>query len=600
MDTMRKNRWIVGLALLGLTACLKPYEDTSFVPQPAVITWSEPSKSVGKDATEFQITLHSNLPWRAVSSVSWLRVTPSRGLGDEVLTVKVSKNRTPEVRSGILRVIVTEDQYSEYTVTQAASEGGGSSNTYFARPDGDPAASGLSWANATSLSNAIDLSGDGDVILLAAGVYTPEAFLEGSEETDSRDKTFQIHSNFTLQGGYPANPDDEAFDPVADYDPSVNVTTLSGTMADGKQAYHVVTVFAPKAAGHKAALKGLTITGGLTGDAEQKESFVSAGGSQFSRAYGAGINVGASVLELTDCIITGNMANLHAAGAYFNAQSEVYMTDCRVVSNESMNNAGGVWNCGGSVYMNRCSISNNISGEMAGGFYSINSDGIFSLSRIYNTTISGNSTTKVRDDRSGGGAYIRANSDAVFVNCTFYNNLSGNGGAIEGHGANSESKYLVRLINCTVTGNTARLLGGGVCLWNNYGALNIHNCIISGNTCDTGADVGIGTAVGANAPNLSYEATIVGKDLYSSYGVKVAGWSFETATMLSEFGMWGGRTQTCTLVDGPANPAASEGMTKDALVALGASLEPAVEASVFDTDQRGEERTRNTIGATTL
>ena len=32
MGIMKKSIWIVGLALLGLTACLKPYEDTAFIP----------------------------------------------------------------------------------------------------------------------------------------------------------------------------------------------------------------------------------------------------------------------------------------------------------------------------------------------------------------------------------------------------------------------------------------------------------------------------------------------------------------------------------------------------------------------------------------
>ncbi|MBO4447807.1 MAG: hypothetical protein J5764_06750 [Bacteroidales bacterium] len=590
---MRKGILILSLAAIGLTGCLKDYEDTSFVPQPAVISWSEESMAVTKDATTFEITLHSNLPWMAVSSASWISVTPDRGLGDAVLTVKVAKNRTVEARSAYLRVIVTADQFSDFPVTQAAAEGG-DSNIYYVRADGDPEASGLSWANATTLPNAIDQASDGDAIYVAAGLYTPGNFLENTDGTDPRDKTFQLHSNFTLQGGFPANADDASFDPVADYDPSVNVTTLSGTMEDGKSAYHVLTATATKAEGKMIVLKGFTITGGKSAT---EESIVTVNASTFKRSHGAGLNVGASRMEISDCIITGNEAGLHAAGAIFNAKSEINMTDCRVVSNEAKNNCGGIWNCGGTLYMDRCSISDNIAGQQAAGYYSINSDGAPSVSRIYNCTISGNTNTAT-EGRSGGGAYIREWSDAVFVNCTFYGNKSGNGGGIQGYGANGKNSTL-RLICCTITGNSATVLGGGISLWNNYNTTNIYNCIISGNQCVAGADIGYGSAITVT-PNLFYETSIVGNSLYATTGSAVGGWSFDPASMLSEFGLWGGKTQTCTLIEGASNPACSQGMSKEELVALGGSLSPAVEASVFDTDQRGVARNQNTIGSITL
>ena len=576
-----------------MVSCLKEYEDTSFVPEKAVISWSEASKTVTKDASSFEVTLHSNLPWMAVSSVSWLNVTPDRGLGDATLTVKVAKNRTVEERSGYLRVIVTEDQFSDFTVTQGKAEGG-DSNTYYVRADGDPAASGLSWTNATTLANAIDMAADGDAIYVAAGVYAPQTPLENTDGTDACDKTFQLHSNFTLQGGFPANADDATFDPVADYDPSTNVTTLSGTLDGGKNAYHVVTVSAAKIDGKKVVLKGFTITGGKTAT---EESIIVVGSNSFKRSHGGGLNVGASVLEMSDCIITGNEAGLHAAGAILNAKSEVYMTDCRIVSNESMYNAGGLWNCGGTLYMNRCSISDNTAAQQAAGYYSINSDGAPSISRIYNTTISGN-TNVVNASRSGGGAYIREYSDAVFVNCTFYGNKSGNGGGIQGYGGNGKNSKLT-LISCTFTGNSASLLGGGISLWNNYNTTNIYNCIISGNQSITGPDIGYGSNV-TTTPNLFYYTTIVGNALYSTTGSAVGGWSFDAATMLSAFGMWGGKTQSCSLVETAANPACSQGMTKADLIAAGAAQTPAVEATVFDTDQRGVSREKNTIGSITL
>lgn len=594
MENMRYRILALLAVLLGLTACLKDFEDTSFVPEKAVISWGEESKTLTKDATTFELVLHSNLPWRITPSASWLSVSPERGLGDAVLTVKVAKNRTVEERRAYLRMSVTADQYSDFPVVQGPAEGG-DSNTYYVKADGDPSASGLSWTNATTLDAAIDQAADGDVIYVAAGTYSPGAFLENSDENDPSNKTFQIHSNFVLQGGFPATADDAGFDPVKDYDPSSNVTTLSGAMDGGNAAYHVVTVTAAALDGKKALLKGFTITGGKTGTVDKEGYMV--GGSLVDKSRGGGLNVGASRIDIEDCIISGNEAQMHAAGVFLNARGEVSMTACRIIANESKNNAGGIWNSGATLWMDRCTVAGNISGQQAAGLYSINSEGVTSVCRIFNSTFSGNDCTTVNAGRSGGGAYIREFSDVVFVNCTFQGNKAGNGGAVQGYGGNGKTSRL-SLISCTLSGNSATVLGGGISLWNNYNTLNIYNCIISGNSAPSGENIGIGA--NANAPKLDYYTTIVGSGLFSQTGTAVSGWTFDPATMLSAFGLWGGKTETFSLVDGAANPAASEGMTREELAAIGAGFSPAVSASVFETDQRGVAREKNTIGSTTL
>ena len=70
--------------------------------------------------------------------------------------------------------------------------------------------------------------------------------------------------------------------------------------------------------------------------------------------------------------------------------------------------------------------------------------------------------------------------------------------------------------------------------------------------------------------------------------------------MMAEFGLWGGKTKTCPLIEGASNPAISQGMTSDALEGVGAALNPPVPSSVFATDQRGKDRTTNIIGSCTI
>lgn len=593
-----KRTFIFILSALSCISCLKDFEDTSFTPEKAVITFSKPSESVDKDARSFEVEVASNLPWRASSSVSWATVSPIRGTGPATLTITVQKNRTVEDREGYIRISVTEDQYADFHITQGRSTGG-SANTYYVKVDGNSDASGLSWENATTLGAAFDLAADGDSILVAAGTYSPTAFLTSSDNADLSNKTFEIHSNFALIGGYPANVDDTSFDKQTSYDPSLNVTTLSGDVDATTKAYHVVTVTAAKVEGKKAVLKGFTITGGQTSTTDESYSI---GGLSYSKAYGGGIVTGACVIDMADLIVTGNVAQTHAAGIYAKPGGLLTMENIRIISNETKSNAGGMWNCGATVYMNHCTVSGNISAQQAAGYYSIDSNGSASVSRIYNSTFSGNDCTTSQAGRSGGGAYIREYSDAVFVNCTFSGNKAGNGGGIQGYGGNGKNSTLT-MISCTITGNTATALGGGISLWNNYNTTNLYNCIVSGNLLagtTLASDVEIGSAVGSAVPNMNYTTVIVGSALYESYTSAKGGFTFDAATMLSGLGMWGGLTQTHTLVESSSNPACTQGMTTGDLESVGASLKPAVDAAVFSTDQRGQARNANTIGSVTL
>lgn len=581
-------------AALVLAGCLKEYEDTSFVPEVAVMSWGAISQEpMIADAASFDVSLSSNLPWRITECPSWASVTPKSGLGDGKVTVSVQRNRTIEMRRGVIRASVTKDQYCELEIFQDGSASGGSM-TYYVKPEGAGEKTGLSWANAITLSGAIDLVADGDTILVAAGTYKPELFLTGSDNTDEGNKTFEIHSNFALLGGFPANADDGSTT-MDDRDPSVNVTILSGAM-DAATSYHVVAVTASRIDGKRATISGFTITGGnaAASDAEVQNTI---GGISYSNVHGGGLIIGPAEVYISDCIITANESRTHAGGVFLKQNGLIRMENVRITNNRSDLNAGGIWNCGATLYMNNCTIADNISLQQAAGLYSIDSGGCASVSRIYNSTFSGNDCTTVNASRSGGGAYIREYSDCAFVGCTFSGNKAGNGGAVQGYGANGKTSKLT-LISCTIVGNHADLLGGGVSYWNTFNTTNIYNCIISGNTATNGPDLGIGSNV-TTEPNLSYTATIIGSTLYSATGVTSGSWNFNAASMLGAFGLNGGVTMTYPLIDSQDNPACDQGMTASALAGVGSSLNPAVAPAVFDKDQRGKDRTSNYIGSCT-
>lgn len=584
----------ISIVAILTTSCFEGYIDTGFTPAEPQLSFQESSVTSLADATTVEIHLSSNLPWMVSCDATWVSITPSRGTGDALLTVTIQRNRTVEQRTGTITASVTDDATCAIGVVQDGAASGGVT-IYYVKADGDASASGLSWANATTLANAIDMAADNDTIYVAQGTYTPETPLTNSASDNQCNKTFEVHSNFALIGGFPADANDDTTTP-GDYDPTAYPTTLSGTIDNSITAYHVVTVTAPIAEGKKVVIKGFTIRDGSS--STDGDSTVSVNGNALQIGYGAGMMIGASKVEIADCMVTENVAGAHAAGIFIKPGAVVAMENCIITRNESKFNAGGLWNCGATLYMNRCTISDNISAQQAAGLYSIDANGSTSTSRIYNSTISGNDATSVNAGRSGGGAYIREYSDAVFVNCTFSGNKAGNGGGIQGYGASNKTSKLT-LISCTFVGNSATLVGGGISLWNNYNTTKIYNCIISGNTAASGNDIGYGSNVSDNT-KLSYSTSIVGSNLYGADGVQSSGWAFDTTTMLSAFGSWGGPTETYSLIVGSSNAACSEGLSKADLAGFGATVTPVVESKVFDTDQRGVERgDKKTIGACT-
>ncbi len=582
-------RFIIPLmASVLLSGCLSSEDNTGFDPETPEISFSQKTFTIGSSGGEIPLKIESNLPWRITSTASWVSVSENHGMTGTEITVTVQRNRTREERTAVLTAYVTDEYTTEFTLTQEAASAS-ESFTYYVKTDGDAGASGFSWEEATTLPTAMDLAGDGDVICLAAGTYAPVALLTGG--TDEQEKTFEIHSNFTLEGGYPA---DAVTGAVAD--PEANVTTLSGNLGGGTSAYHVVTVTAVPYGESSVVLKNLTITGGAGHD-EVEVIMRSVGNSIIDAGEGGGLFIGRSRTKVTNCTISGNSA-CHAAGVLVYIGAEAEFENCRITGNTAVNNGGGIWNQGATVYMNNCTIERNIAGQQAAGYYSIDSDGSPSISRIYNSSISYNDNTLYNTKRSGGATYIRAGSDAVFVNCTFTGNKAGYGGVVSGHGTSaypSESTF----ISCTMTGNSGADGGGALFAYNDYADVRAYNCIVSGNT-GPASSTDAGVLDGIDPSHVQVSNSILGSSLVDESGAAVSGWTFSASSMLGTYGFYhGASTQTFPLTESADNPALDQGMTYAELSGLAASFSPAVDPEIIGTDQNGLSRSRNSIGAVT-
>lgn len=570
-------------AAFVFAGCLNSIDDTGFEPEKPKISFSEESLSIDQNGGELPVRVISNLPWRIKSDAAWLTISEASALEGKDIVLTVAKNRTRKERVATITAWIVADKPVTMTVTQAPTPAG-VSFTYYVKADGDGLAEGFTWETATTLPTAMEKAADGDKICVAAGTYTPLTLINGGES--EKERTFEIHSNFTIEGGYPANATTGA---VAD--PANNETIFDGIGS----AYHVVVVSASQDQ-NPAVLKNITITGGRTHTANQ-QTYRQAGENMVDVGLGGGLYIGKANFVMENCRVIANAAAL-AAGCYITPGADVTFRNCVFQSNSADSNGGGIWNAGGTVHMYDCTIAQNTCAQQAAGYYSIDSGGTITVSRIYNTTFYGNDCTQKNEKRSGGALYIRAGSDAVFVNCTFTGNKAGWGAAISGHGTGQEPAKLSKttFFNCTITGNHANNGGGGLFAYNVGAQINAYNCIISGNTSSgIAADAGVSDGVEAN--RVMVKSSILGSSLTDANG-NSAGGAFSPESMLGSFGLYEGGLTQCFPLIGTDNPAVDGGISNSELEELASTgFNPVIETELLLKDQNGTPRTKKSIGS---
>lgn len=582
MKNIFKTLTILAAAFL-FAGCLNSIDDSGFEPTKPKISFSEESLSIDQNGGELPVRIISNLPWRVKSDAAWLTISESSALEGKDIVLTVAKNRTRKERVATVTAWIVADKPVTMTVTQAPTPAG-VSFTYYVKADGDGLAEGFTWETATTLPTAMEKAADGDKICVAAGTYTPLTLINGGES--EKERTFEIHSNFTIEGGYPADATTGA---VAD--PANNETIFDGIGS----AYHVVVVSAAQDQ-NPAVLKNITITGGRTHTANQ-QTYRQAGENMVDVGLGGGLYIGKANFVMENCRVIANAAAL-AAGCYITPGADVTFRNCVFQSNSADSNAGGIWNCGGTVHMYDCTIAQNTCAQQAAGYYSIDSAGTITVSRIYNTTFYGNDCTQKNEKRSGGALYIRAGSDAVFVNCTFTGNKAGWGAAISGHGTGQEPAKLSKstFFNCTITGNHANNGGGGLFAYNVGAQINAYNCIISGNT-SSGIAADAGVLDGVEANRVMVKSSVLGSSLTDANGSN-AGGSFSPESMLGSFGLYDGGLTQCFPLIGTDNPAVDGGISNTELEEIASTgFNPVIDTELLLKDQNGTPRTKKSIGS---
>ena len=224
--------------------------------------------------------------------------------------------------------------------------------------------------NYSTIAEAINSANDGDVILIAPGVY-----YEHNLSTD--DKAITIKGTRNSGGILETTVD----------------ALLNGTVFDVSNN-----------AGPDTVIQDLVLTGGT-------------GKNLANFNYGGAIYCGLYASPtITGCNITGNKAEL-GGGIALGYGSETSIINCTISGNTGTGTSsygGGIW-CdeAANANMSGCLISGNTA-NTAGGLYCVRSN-----LNIDNCTFTSNTAT------NGGGIYCKGpNNDSVITNCT----ISGNTG----------------------------------------------------------------------------------------------------------------------------------------------------------------------------
>lgn len=385
------------------------------------------------------------------------------------ISYRNSENEFVDIRTATSTNVI---EYATVKVFSVAIEGG----VWYVTESGTAEADGLSWANSTTLSNALAKAKEGDIIYVGAGTYVPDTFISGKVATEDEDKNvtvadevttatgdaqkaFIIDKNVTVLGGYPAAGGNIC-------NPVTNKTVLSGNDVTN----HVVLVSAPKSTGKSVKMSGFTISGASSNKTDD------AGKWQINETllddYSGAMAVVGTSLSLKDMTFTGN--NTVNASAIYGANSTVSIKNCSFTDNTASGN-GTVWFADGSeLTFTDSEISGNNAANGA-GLYLYLSDGAQMTANVSDITIKENTSTTY-----GGGAYIRTATAGQTLNATLNNCVISDNSSKEGAIMKLLNASGVVIKNTLMQNNTGGAAMGGV-LMSEDASATYQNCSFSSN-----------------------------------------------------------------------------------------------------------------------
>jgi predicted outer membrane repeat protein len=322
-----------------------------------------------------------------------------------------------------------------------------------------------------TIQDAIDAAVDGDVVLVANGVYKGN----GNKELEPCGKVITVRSG--------NGPNDCIID----------------CEHDGRGFYF------RNDETEDMVVDGFTIRNGYT-----------------KYENGSGMCCRAASPTISNCVFKENSTEGEGGGFFCGWKSCPTLMNCTFSGNSATNKGGGIRNDGGTPILTNCTFIRNLSADEGGGLHTYQSNlilnnctfseneavyyggGIFneySNSKVTNCAFNGNSA-----GWDGGGIYYIEQSNPTLTNCTFSDNSADDGGGMcnvkdcsptvthcifTNNSATYNGGGMICgyaspiIIDCTFSGNYAEFQGGGMC--NSYdGQPTMSNCTFKGNVAEFG------------------------------------------------------------------------------------------------------------------